>query len=132
VSPAGRQRTIDVSGEPLTPRQVVQRICSDVRATGIDAVLDYTRRINGATVTRDDLFATPCASPGPTPPSSPTLATIRRIRARIERFQQAVLARDVTVPLAGGGSLGQRYLPLDRAGICVPGGGRPPIPRRSS
>ena len=26
VSPAGRQRTIDVFGEPLTPRQVVERL----------------------------------------------------------------------------------------------------------
>ena len=31
VSPAGRQRTIDVFGSPLTPRQVVERICTDVR-----------------------------------------------------------------------------------------------------
>ena len=123
VSPAGRQRTIDVFGEPLTPRQVVERICTDVRAQGIDAVLDYTRRIDGAALTRDDLFVAPAALARAHAAVEPDfLATIRRIRSRIERFQQAVLARDVTVPLAGGGSLGQRYLPLDRAGICVPGG----------
>jgi histidinol dehydrogenase len=32
VSPASRQRTIDVFGEPLSPREVVTRICEDVRA----------------------------------------------------------------------------------------------------
>ena len=29
VSPASRQRTIDVFGEPLSPRQVIARICED-------------------------------------------------------------------------------------------------------
>ena len=33
-----------------------------------------------------------------------------------------MLARDVEVKLPGGGSLRQRYLPLDRVGVCVPGG----------
>ncbi|MEI6506359.1 MAG: hypothetical protein WCO90_10850 [Planctomycetota bacterium] len=29
VSPASRQRMIDVFGEPLSPRQVIARICED-------------------------------------------------------------------------------------------------------
>jgi histidinol dehydrogenase len=123
VSPAGRQRTIDVFGAPLTPRQVVERICTDVRTSGIHAVLDYTRRIDGATLTGDDLFVSQEALAAAHAAADPAfLAAIRRIRARIERFQRAILARDVTVPLSGGGSLGQRYLPLDRVGVCVPGG----------
>ena len=47
ASPAGRQKTIEVFGEPLSPRQVVERICRDVATQGIDALLDYTRRIDG-------------------------------------------------------------------------------------
>ena len=35
VSPAGRQRTIDVFGEPLSPRQVVEKICEDVKREGL-------------------------------------------------------------------------------------------------
>ena len=35
VSEAGRQRTIDLFGEPLSPKQVVQRICGDVRQNGL-------------------------------------------------------------------------------------------------
>ena len=34
VSEAGRQRTIDLFGEPLSPREVVKRICDDVRTKG--------------------------------------------------------------------------------------------------
>jgi histidinol dehydrogenase len=123
VSPAGRQKTIDVFGEPLAPRQVVERICADVRTRGLDALLDYTRRIDGATVTaetlrvpREALVAAHAAV------DRGFLAAVRRIKQRVETFQRAVLTRDVTVPLAGGGSLRQRYLPLDRVGVCVPGG----------
>ena len=123
VSPAGRQRTIDVFGAPLTPRQVVERICSDVRTKGVAALLDYTRRIDGALVSRESLFvdaATLASAHAAVAPEF--LAAVRRIKARVERFQTALLAHDVAVNLPGGGSLRQRYLPLDRVGVCVPGG----------
>src|SRR5690606_22344579 len=48
--------------------------------------------------------------------------SIGRIRDNIRRFQEAILQRDVRVELTDGGYLGQRYLPLSRVGICVPGG----------
>ena len=123
VSPAGRRRTIDVFGEPLTPRQVVERICGDVRSRGIDALLDYTRRIDGADVSRETLFVTPAALAAAHAAVEPAfLAAVRRIRERVGSFQRALLARDVELPLPGGGFLRQRYLPLDRIGVCVPGG----------
>ena len=123
VSPAGRQRTIDVFGEPLTPRQVVERICGDVKSKGLAALLDYTRRIDNAAVTPASLFVDPAELAAAHAAAEPGfLAAVRRIKANVERFQQALLARDVEVPLPGGGFLRQRYLPLDRVGVCVPGG----------
>jgi histidinol dehydrogenase len=123
ISPASRQRTIDVFGEPLSPRQVVTRICEDVRSQGLAALLDYTRRIDRADVTAETLFVRPEALAAAHAAADPAfLAAVRRIRDRVTRFQEAVLARDVTVPLAGGGSLRQRYVPLARVGVCVPGG----------
>jgi len=123
VSPAGRQRTIDVFGEPLTPRQVVERICADVRGKGLDALLDYTRRIDGVTISADSMFVSPAALAVAHAGVEPDfLAAVKRIRDRVERFQRAILARDVEVKLPGGGALRQRYLALDRVGVCVPGG----------
>jgi histidinol dehydrogenase len=123
VSPAGRQRTIDVFGAPLSPREVVERICADVRQHGLDALLDYTRRIDGADVTAETLFVKPEAlAAAHRAAEAGFLAAVRRVRDRVERFQRALLARDVSVPLDGGGTLRQRYLPLDRVGVCVPGG----------
>ena len=123
VSEAGRRRTIDVFGEPLSPAQVVERICGDVRQQGLAAVLDYSQRIDRAELTAatlrvsaDELAAAHAAAePG-------FLATIRRIRDNIREFQQAILHRDVKLARADGSYLAQRYLPLRRVGICVPGG----------
>ncbi|MBX3424625.1 MAG: histidinol dehydrogenase [Pirellulales bacterium] len=123
VSEAGRAKTIEVFGEPLAPVQVVERICRDVRAQGIEAVLRYTAALDGKRlaaselrVTADELAAAHAAA------EPEFLATVRRIRERILRFQTAILHRDVTVPIDHGSYLMQRYLPLRRAGICVPGG----------
>jgi histidinol dehydrogenase len=122
VSPAGRQRTIDVFGAPLTPLEVVERICRDVAARGLPAVLEYTAQIDKAQLTPDtvrvpaDELAT--AHRGADPE---LLKAVRRIRTRIEKFQTALLHHDVRVEVPGG-YLVQRYRPLRRVGICVPGG----------
>ena len=123
VSPAGRQRTNDVFGEPLSPRQVVEKICEDVKREGLSAVLDYTKRIDHANVT-EETFRVPLQTLEKAHQSvAPEfLAAIRRVRQRVKNFQENILPTDVCVQLDGGGSLRQRYLPLDRVGVCVPGG----------
>ena len=123
VSPSGRQKTIDVFGEPLSPRQVVEKICEDVKRQGLPAVLDYTKRIDRSNVTAET-FQVPCEKleESHSRVAPEFLATIRRVRKRVERFQKEILPSDVCVSLDGGGSLRQRYLPLDRVGVCVPGG----------
>ncbi len=123
VSEAGRQRTKEVFGEPLLPWEVVQRICNDVRQSGIDAVLNYSARIDNAELTAETLRV-PAAEleAAHAQASDEFLATIRTIRGNVLRFQEAILHRDVRVEVPGGGFLQQRYLPLRRAGICVPGG----------
>ena len=123
VSPTGRQKTIDVFGEPLSPRQVVEKICEDVKRQGLPAVLDYTKRIDRSNVTAET-FQVPCEKleESHSRVAPEFLAAIRRVRKRVERFQKEILPSDVCVSLDGGGSLRQRYLPLDRVGVCVPGG----------
>jgi histidinol dehydrogenase len=122
VSEAGKRRTIEVFGEPLTPQQVVERIVADVRARGLAALLDYTRKLDKADLTastirvsREEMQAAHAkADPG-------FLATIRQVRDNILEFQRAILHKDVEVRRPGV-LLKQRYLPLNRVGCCVPGG----------
>ena len=126
VSEAGRQRTISLFGEPLAPRQVVQRICADVRERGLAAVLDYTKKLDGKDmsletmrVSRSELEAAHAAC------DKSFLQTIRRIRENIIEFQTRILHEDIRLVRQDGSSrveLRQRYLPLKRVGVCVPGG----------
>ena len=122
VSEAGRRRTIEVFGEPLSPQQVVQRICSDVQQQGIAAVLDYSARIDKAQLTAESLRIPAAELAKAHAAADPQfLAAVRRVAANIREFQEAILHRDVRLDRPGG-YLAERYRPLDRVGICVPGG----------
>jgi histidinol dehydrogenase len=123
VSEAGRQRTMAVFGEPLSPQQVVEQITREVRDEGLAALLRYTEKLDGATLTVDTIRVSQDEIAKAHAAADPEfLATIRRIRDNITEFQSAILHRDVEVTRPGGVSLRQRYLPLRRIGICVPGG----------
>ena len=127
VSAAGRQKTVALFGEPLSPQQVVERICRNVDTRGLAALLEYTAQLDGKQLTAETLRVTPDelaeahvqADPG-------YLATLRRIVANVTEFQQAILHRDAgltrSTPNGGQIQLRQRYLPLKRVGICIPGG----------
>lgn len=122
VSQEGRRRTIEIFGEPLSPAPVVERICRDVAARGIDAVLHYSARIDRADLTAQTLRVPEADMRDAHAKADPTLLeAVRRIRANIEAFQSAILHRDVRIERPGG-YLVQRYRPLDRVGVCVPGG----------
>ncbi len=123
VSEAGRRKTIEVFGEPLSPQQTVERICGDVQSRGLEAVLEYTAKLDGADITAATLRVTPEELAAAHAAADPEfLKTIRRIRTSVLRFQQAILHTDLTIDVPEGGTLRQRYLPLERVGICVPGG----------
>jgi len=126
VSEAGRQRTIDLFGEPLSPQQVVEKICDDVRADGLAAVLEYSKKLDGKELTEQTIRVSAAEFEVAHEAADPAyLATIRRIRDNIVDFQQAILSEDVSQIRENGDTrieLRQRYLPLQRVGICVPGG----------
>lgn len=126
VSEASRQRTVELFGEPLSPRQVVQKICGDVRREGLSAVLNYTARLDRRELSPESMRVSPDELVQAHAAADPKfLATIRRIRENIAEFQRRILNDDVRLVRQDGTSrveLRQRYLPLRRVGICVPGG----------
>ncbi|MCG8448841.1 MAG: histidinol dehydrogenase [Pirellulales bacterium] len=123
VSEAGRKKTIEVFGEPLSPQQTVERICDEVRQRGLEAVLEYTEKLDGVQLASETVRVTTSELADAHADASPEfLETVQRIRDNLMRFQQAILHSDVTVDVPQGGYLTQRYVPLERAGICVPGG----------
>ncbi len=123
VSEAGRQRTREVFGEELSPQQVVERICRDVREQGLAAVLDYSQRIDKAELTASTIRVEPDKLAAAHAKADPELiSAIGRIRENILEFQTALVPQDVRIERPHGSYLQQRFRPLARVGICVPGG----------
>ncbi len=126
VSEAGRKRTIELFGEPLTPQQVVERICDDVRQGGLPVVLDYTKKLDRKELTRETLRVSPAEFDAAFASADPEfLKTLGRIRDNIFEFQTKLLNQTVSLKKQNGDAqieLRQRYLPLKRIGICIPGG----------
>ena len=123
VSARGKELTIQVFGEPLSPGQVVERICNDVRTIGTSAVLRYARALDDPKITAEGLRVPVDRIKAAHDAASPEfLASVRRIRDNIRLFQSGILHRDVSLHPKPGVILEQRYTPLNRVGICVPGG----------
>jgi histidinol dehydrogenase len=123
VSPAGRRLTESVFGEPLTPQQSVERICQHVAKFGLEKVLYYTRVFDQAEVTQDNLAVSDLElRTAHQNADTEFLNTVRRVRKNILSFQEKLLPQDISVRRDPNIVLEQRFLPLRRIGICVPGG----------
>lgn len=123
VSPRGRALTEEVFGKALTPVEVVNKICQDVRETGTEALLKYNKALDKADLTTEQLRVPLSELEEAHSAADPALLdSVRRIRDNVAEFQQAILHSDVTVQPRPGVTLTQRYLPLNRIGVCVPGG----------
>lgn len=123
VSPRGRELTLKVFGEALNPSEVVERICNDVRVNGTEAVIKYARALDNPESSAGSLrVPVERMVAAHARASAEFLASIRRIRRNIEVFQSAILHQNVSISPEPGVVLEQRYTPLKRVGICVPGG----------
>ncbi|MBI4913487.1 MAG: histidinol dehydrogenase [Acidobacteria bacterium] len=106
----------------------VAAILAEVRAEGLPAVLRHSQRLDGV-----------CLEPGTlrVPPQRcrESLERLRKERPAlisaledmsrgIRRFAEAQRAalQDVTLSLPGGGTVGERWVPLGSVGVYVPGG----------
>ncbi len=123
VSARGRALTEKVFGEALPPARVVERVCEDVRARGLEALLHYTEqfdrvRLDAGTlrVSRAELSRAHAAA------EPAFLETVRRVRQNILSFQLGLLHRTAVLNVSGRHELRLRYRPVRRVGVLVPGG----------
>lgn len=123
VSERSAKLTLSLFGEALSPQQVVERICRDVRESKTQAVIKYARVLDDPQIEPSRLKVPMERLQEAHRQVSPEfLQAIRSIRSNIELFQSAILHRDVEVSDGAGRVLKQRYTPLSRVGVCVPGG----------
>ena len=104
--------------------RTVASIVADVRARGDAAVLEYTERFDRVKVSRVSELELPRSA---LEKARKDLAIDKRkaledAAARIRRYHERQRARSWQFVEADGTTLGQRILPLDRAGLYVPGG----------
>lgn len=122
VSARGRQLTEQVFGAPLTPRQVVEQICSDVAQRGLNSVLEYSSKLDRAELTAETIRVSEKELQSAHSQAAPEyLQTIQRIRQNILTYQKAILHQDVVMQMPDH-ELRLVYKPLQRVGVCIPGG----------
>jgi len=123
VSPRGRELTEQIFGQALTPAQVAERICTDVKQRGLAAVLHYTEKLDRVKLTAEKLRVDVTELKAAHADADPEfLATIRRVRQNVLSFQMGLLHADAKLTAAGRHELRLRYRPMRRVGICIPGG----------
>ncbi|HTL98810.1 MAG TPA: histidinol dehydrogenase [Holophagaceae bacterium] len=109
-------------------RARVAEVLESVRAGGLPAALRFTEAFDGLRLDGADLripVAAMAEALARMEQKRPTLVdALREMIAGIRRFavaQRAALA-NLHLPLPGGGSVGERWVPLASAGVYIPGG----------
>jgi len=102
-------------------------VLAAVRRDGEAAVLEAARRFQGGVSLTGATLRVPAAALRAAGRRTPPAAAraVREAYARVSAFARAGMRRPWTMPTPGGGSLGERFAPLDRVGVYVPGGTAP-------
>ena len=100
---------------------VVAAIIADVRARGDEALKEYALKFDGAQL--EDLQVTRQEMDDALASMDPYfLETLRQAAANIEHFHRQQVHKNFVVNDTPGVLLGQKYTPIEKAGVYVPGG----------
>ena len=100
---------------------VVDAIIADVRARGDDALKDYALKFDGATI--ENLQVTQAEIDEAFAGMDPYfLETLRQAAENIEQFHRQQVHKNFVMNDHPGIVLGQKYTPIEKAGVYVPGG----------
>ena len=99
---------------------------ADIRTRGLDAVLEACATFDKAELTAETIRLTEAELDAAEAACDETVKrAIHQAAERIETFAKAGLRPDWTIPTANGGRLGERFHPMDRVGVYIPGGTAP-------
>ena len=117
LSPKIRAANQKIFGEDLSAIEVVRRIVNDVRSRGDDALIDWTKKIDGVdltenfTVDADDVQI-----------DSEVFASLKVAAENIRRYHAEQLPKSWITYRGENSLLGQSIVALERVGVYVPGG----------
>lgn len=107
-------------------RDLVAEIISHVASKGDEALFTFTKRFDGAELTKKTLFVT--AEEFAAAKKAVTPATRKAVAAslkNIHAFAKRGLRKDWSARNAEGAIVGERFMPFDRVGVYIPGGKAP-------
>ena len=105
---------------------VVTSVLADVRVRGDSAVLQYTEKFDRARLTAQDMRVSPQAIKASVKTlSAADRRAIRESIALVKDFHKKTLPKDWKAKNAQGGIVGERFYPIQRVGLYIPGGNVP-------
>lgn len=123
MSPKAVQRSMELFREVLSPQQAVERIVKEVRTDGDKALLKYTFKLDGADLgqsgikVKDEEIRQAYEKVEPK-----IIEAIDMAKANIEDFHKRQLPKSWFKTGDDGVILGEKYTPVESAGIYIPGG----------
>ncbi len=104
----------------------VADVIAQVKAKGDAALIDYTARFDGVTLTADDLWVSEEEKQAALDSlSEQSKAAFAATLENIQIFAKHSLKQDWQTHNAQGAVIGERFYPYDRVGVYVPGGKAP-------
>lgn len=109
-----------------TAEKVAAELLADIRARGNQAVLDAVKRIDGVELTPETMLVSKeeLAEAEKAVPED-VKRNVQEAHRRVSAFAKAGMRPDWSIDTPHGGKLGERFLPLDRVGVYIPGGTAP-------
>jgi histidinol dehydrogenase len=111
-------------GEDAELRRTVAAIIDSVRELGDEALVKYTRELDDPSFDAERLrVPVETIARAETEAPETLMESLKLAAENIRLFHQHELRGDWTAPMRQSQMLGQRYIPMGRAGLYVPGGG---------
>jgi histidinol dehydrogenase len=105
---------------------VARKVLAEIKTSGDRAVLKYAKAFDGVRLNVGDVkVSREEIRKAKTVVDAGFRAAVSEVRRRVAAFARAGLKKDWRMRSAGGGWLGEKFAPLDRIGVYVPGGKAP-------
>lgn len=106
--------------------EVVSTVLADIRKQGDTAVLEYTQKFDRAQLKATDLKVDPSLLKDAEKSLSPAeRKAIRAAIAQVKAFHKHTLPKDWKAKNDQGATIGERFYPINRVGLYIPGGNVP-------
>lgn len=123
LNPRIREKNKELYGEDLTANQIVERIVNEVRHNGDEAVIKYTKLLDGADFTPEQFLVTQEEYAQAYEVADEDIVnSLRKAIENVRRYHQEQKPNSWITYRNHGSILGQSVIPLDRVGVYVPGG----------